>query len=71
VGPDDSRAAAPDLDVLVGLGADEFGFRQLQEWHESQSVLAIVMPPDSHILRLRAIDELQPLTLRCVEKRAP
>ena len=30
--------------------------------------LAIVMPPDSRIVRLRSIDDLQPLTLRRVDE---
>jgi hypothetical protein len=63
-------AAAPDLEVLVDLRTEDFGFRQLQEWQHSQSALAIVMPPDSHVLRLRAIDDMQPLTLRRVERGA-
>jgi len=51
----------------VNLRREEFAFDVLQEWKQSQAVLAIVMPPDSRILRLRAIDDLQPLTLRRVD----
>ena len=67
----DASAPVPDLEVLVDLGADEFGFKQLEEWMRSQSVLAMVLPPDSHVLRLRALDDLQPLTLRRVDRGAP
>jgi hypothetical protein len=70
VAPDDGMPSA-DLELVVNLRAEEFGFNQLQAWKQSQSVLAIVMPPDSHILRLRAIDDLQPVTLRRVERGSP
>jgi hypothetical protein len=61
----------PDLEVLVNLRREEFAFDLLQEWKQSQAVLAIVMPPDSRILRLRAIDDLQPVTLRRVDRGSP
>jgi hypothetical protein len=67
----DASVPGPDLEILVDLGADEFGFNQLEEWMRSQSVLAMVLPPDSHVLRLRALDDLQPLTLRRVDRGAP
>jgi hypothetical protein len=51
----------PDLALVVLL---EFGFELLHRWKRSQSPLAIVMSPGNRILRLRSIDDLQPLTLR-------
>jgi hypothetical protein len=66
-GPDDGRSTSPDLDLMVFLSEEEFGFEQLREWKRSDSPLAIVLPPDSRIVRLRSIDDLQPLTLRRVD----
>ena len=57
-----------DLDLLVFLREEEFGFELLNEWKRSQSSLAMVVPPDSRIVRLRSIDDLQPLTLRRVDE---
>jgi hypothetical protein len=58
--------ASPDLDLVVFLREEEFGFGLLHEWKRSESSLAIVVPPGSRIVRLRSIDDLQPLTLRQV-----
>ena len=58
----------PDLDLLVTLTDEEFGFDLLTQWQQSQSPLAIVMPPGSHIVRLRSVADLQPLTLRRVDR---
>jgi hypothetical protein len=66
-GPDDGLSTSPDLDLVVFLSEEEFGFEQLHEWKRSDSPLAIVLPPDSRIVRLRSIDDLQPLTLRRVD----
>jgi hypothetical protein len=60
-------ATSSDLDLVVYLREEEFGFELLHEWIQSDSSLAIVMPTDSQIVRLRSIDDLQPLTLRRVE----
>jgi hypothetical protein len=57
-----------DLDIVVLLSEEEFGFRLLHEWKRSESSIAIVMPPDSRIVQLRSIDDLQPLTLRRVDE---
>jgi hypothetical protein len=57
-----------DLDLVVLLREDEFGFELLHEWKRSERSIAIVMPPDSRIVRLRSIDDLQPLTLRRVDE---
>lgn len=57
-----------DLDLVVSLGEEEFGFKLLHDWQRAQSSLAIVMPPNSRIVRLRSIDDLQPLTLQRVDQ---
>jgi hypothetical protein len=49
------------------LNEDDFGFGLLREWQRAGTAVAIVMPPDSHIVRLRSVDDLQPLTLRRVD----
>jgi len=67
-GEDTDHETSPDLELLVNLRDDEFGFGLLQEWQRSQAPLAIVMPPESRIVRLRSIDDLQPLTLSRVTK---
>jgi hypothetical protein len=69
-GPDDGLdvSTPADLEVLVNLREEEFGFGLLQGWKQSHTLLAIVMPPDSRILRLRAVEDLQPLTLSRVHK---
>ena len=56
-----------DLDFVVLLSDEEFGLDLLQEWKRSESSIAIVIPPDSRIVRLRSVDDLQPLTLRRVD----
>ena len=61
---DDGLSTSSDLELLVLLGEDDFGFDLLQEWRRSETSVAIVIPPDSRIVRLRSIDDLQPLTLR-------
>jgi hypothetical protein len=70
--PEPDPSAAPelttpsDLDLVVFPREEDFGFELLHEWRRSESSLAMVMPPDSWIVRLRSIDDLQPLTLRRV-----
>jgi hypothetical protein len=65
---DDARLpAATDLELVVFLTEDETGTDLLREWKRSESVLAIVQPPGSRIVRLRSFDDLQPLTLRIDE----
>ncbi len=63
-GEDPELAVSPTLEFLVRLDENDFGFRQLYQWEKSHTALAIVLPPDSRIMRLRSIDDLQPLTLR-------
>jgi len=55
---------AADMDLVVSLREDEFGFDLLHEWRRSGAPVAIVFPPGSHLVRLRGVDDLQPLTLR-------
>ena len=68
-GPDDLQGApaADDVDLTVSLDEDEFGFELLHQWKRAGTSLAIVMPPDTRIVRLRSIDDLQPLTLRRID----
>jgi hypothetical protein len=67
-GPGDGpELTAPDLDLVVHLREDEFGFELLHEWKRSESSIAIVIPPGSPLVRLRSVDDLQPLTLRQVD----
>jgi hypothetical protein len=61
------ETGAADLDLLVSLTDDDFGLDLLRQWQDSQEALGIVMPPDSHIVRLRSVADLQPLTLRRVD----
>ena len=64
VDPADGAAQQPDLDLVVVLRDEDFGLELLDQWQQSQAVLAIVMPPGSRLVRLRSIDDLQPVTLR-------
>jgi hypothetical protein len=65
---DAESTTSSDLDLVVLLRQDEFGCDLLQNWQRSETSIAIVMPPDSRIIRLRSIDDLQPLTLRRVDE---
>jgi hypothetical protein len=56
------------LELVVQLTVEDFGWEQLNEWRRNASVLGIVMPEGSHIIRLRGIDDLQPLTLRRIDE---
>jgi len=56
-----------DLDIVVSMNDDDFGFKLLQDWERDESLVAIVMPPGSRLVRLRSIDNLQPLTLSLVD----
>jgi hypothetical protein len=55
---------SPDLDLVVVLRDGELGFKLVHDWNRAASLLAIVIPPGSQLVRLRSIDDLQPLTLR-------
>jgi hypothetical protein len=56
-----------DLDLVVALDPSDFGFGLLQQWAQSGSVLALVMPDETSIVRLRSLDDMQPVTLRRVD----
>jgi hypothetical protein len=53
------------LDVIVSVRDDQLEL--LRQWQQSASGLAIVIPPESRLIRLRSIEDLQPLTLRRVD----
>lgn len=63
-----ASATSAELDLVVALNDNEFGFELLQDWKRAASPLAIVMPEGTQIVRLRSIDTLQPLTLRRAEQ---
>jgi hypothetical protein len=65
--PQAASGGAPtseDLDLVVRLREGDMGFEFVREWNRMGTVLAIVIPPDSRLVRLRSTDDLQPLTLR-------
>ena len=66
--PVDGTEAASDLEFLVTLRDDDFGLGLLQQWQRSGASLAFVMPEGGRLVRLRSIDDLQPVTLRRVEE---
>jgi hypothetical protein len=53
-----------ELDLVVLLGEGDAGLELLEQWKSAESVLALVLPPGGRLVRLRSIDDLQPLTLR-------
>ena len=54
----------PDMEVMVSLPDDDFGLALLEEWQQDGSAIAIVIPPESQLIRLRSVESLQHLTLR-------
>ncbi len=54
----------PDLACDVSLEQGDFGSELLDEWQRGGTALAMVIPPQSRLIRLRAIESLQHLTLR-------
>jgi hypothetical protein len=62
--------SGPDIDLCVMLKEGEFGFDLLRQWQRAHTAVAIVMPSGSHIVRLRSVEDLQPLTLRRVDSGA-
>jgi hypothetical protein len=64
---DNPRNRAVEGTFLIGLNERDPGFEILQGWLEDQSILGAVMPPESRIIRLRSLDDLQPLTLRRID----
>jgi hypothetical protein len=68
--PDASRVDGrqePDLEFVVILNQEDFGFELLQRWLQSEAPLAMALP-GRHLVRLRSIDDLQPITLRRVDE---
>ena len=67
---DSADAAGADQGTSVGLefsiamNESDPGFPLLHDWIDRQCVLGVVMPPDSRLIRLRCLEDLQPLTLR-------
>jgi hypothetical protein len=61
-----TEEGAIGLDFSIEMNESEPGWGLLQEWMERQCVLGCVLPPDSRIIRLRCLEDLQPLTLRQV-----
>ena len=57
-GPEDER------EVRLALSDEDYGLELLEEWQQAGSRLAVVVPPESRILRLRSVTTLQHLTLR-------
>ena len=55
---------AVGLEFEIEMNEGEPGYPLLQEWIRRRSVLGVVLPPDSRLIRLRSLDDLQPLTLR-------
>jgi hypothetical protein len=52
------------LEFSIEMNESEPGWDLLREWIERQCVLGCVIPPDSRLIRLRCLEDLQPLTLR-------
>ena len=46
------------------MNENEPGYPLLREWIGRRAVLGVVLPPDSRLIRLRNLEDLQPLTLR-------
>jgi hypothetical protein len=73
-GPDASDSGEPDepadddpavtFEFSIAINESDAGFPLLQDWMERQCILGVVLPPDSPLIRLRCLDDLQPLTLR-------
>jgi len=57
------------LEFSIEMNESEPGWGLLREWMQHQSVLGCVVPPDSRLIRLRCLEDLQPLTLRRLEPR--
>jgi hypothetical protein len=52
------------FEFSIAINESEPGYPLLQDWIERQCILGVVLPPDSPLIRLRCLDDLQPLTLR-------
>ncbi|MBV8951852.1 MAG: hypothetical protein JOZ99_13325 [Actinobacteria bacterium] len=58
---------AGNVPLAVNLGTDAAAFDLLHEWKRSGTEVAYVMPAGSHILRMRSVQDLQPVTLRLAD----
>jgi hypothetical protein len=61
-GSDDESSIG--LEFSIEMNESEPGWALLRDWNERQCVLGCVIPPDSRLIRLRCLEDLQPLTLR-------
>jgi len=55
-----------ELEYSIAMNESDPGFPLLNDWIDRQCVLGVVIPPDSKLIRLRCLEDLQPLTLRRV-----
>ena len=49
---------------VVWLQRNDFGYELLNQWQRDGELVAIVLPPGGHLIRLRSATSLQHLTLR-------
>ena len=59
-----SGSATAEVEATVALDERDPEYRILEEWLGARSVLGVVMPAESRLIRLRSLDDLQPITLR-------
>ncbi|HTD50284.1 MAG TPA: hypothetical protein VK771_06780, partial [Acidimicrobiia bacterium] len=57
------------LEFSIAMNESDPGYPLLNDWLDRQCVLGVVIPPDSRLIRLRCLEDLQPLTLRRVDLR--
>ena len=57
------------LEFSIAMNESDPGYPLLNDWIDRQCVLGVVIPPDSRLIRLRCLEDLQPLTLRRVDLR--
>jgi hypothetical protein len=66
----EDRAEGVDGDFSVALNASDPEYETLREWLDRGSDLGVVLPPGGRLIRLRNLEDLQPLTLRRVDSPA-
>ncbi len=54
----------PETEYRIALDGRDPGFAILSDWLDDQTVLGAVLPEGTALIRLRSVDDLQPLTLR-------
>ena len=59
-----SGSSGAATEYWIAMDERDPGFQILREWLDNQSILGLVLPPGSSLIRLRDVDDLQPLTLR-------